>query len=66
MYYNYSHILFLVVHGDDKARELGRHVRPHAREGHLQNVDGTTVDKVLHIEEERSHFKHTGTTASLI
>ena len=54
----YSHVLLLVVHGDDKAGQLGGHVGPHAWEGHLQDVDWSTMDKVLHGEEENKlHFK---------
>ena len=54
----YSHVLLLVVHGDDKAGQLGGHVGPDAGEGHLQDVDRTTVDKVLHGEEENKlNFK---------
>jgi hypothetical protein len=44
--------LLLVVHCDDKARQFGGHIGPDAGEGHLQDVDRPTVDKVLHREEE--------------
>ena len=43
----YLHILLLIVHGDDKAWQLGDHVWPHAGESHLEYVDGTTLSKVL-------------------
>lgn len=54
----HSHVLLLVVHGDDKARQFGGHVWPHAGEGHLQDVDRSTMDKVLQQgEEENIHVK---------
>lgn len=62
----HSHVLLLVVHGDDKARQFGGHVWPHAGEGHLQDVDRSTVDKVLQQGEEELTCQITGTRDSLI
>ena len=66
---DHSHVLLLIVHGDDKARQLGGHIWPHTGESHLQDVDWSTVDKVLQYIHGRGRNKLrqiTGTRDSLI
>ena len=51
--YMYSHILLLIGHGNDKARQFGGHVGLHTGVDHFQDVDRSTVGKVLYGEENK-------------